>query len=161
MATQTSEHNVALLRHHTTAREAMDSHNLAPPSEADEEKTEVSEDAMEHEHGFTLSTSSTDIDFGCDWMVKGLGLVAAILFGVWAPLSFFTTKNMDSQNNEVQEKLVSSVGALSSMQDAASTAQSKSLSEILKRFSAIGELQVAQYCKLKVRFLFPTHDKNF
>ena len=154
MATQTSEHHVTLLRHHTTARESMDSRNLAPPSEADEEKTEVSEDANEHEHGFMLSTSSTDIDFGCDWMVKGLGLVAAILFGVWAPLSFFTTKEMDSQNNETQEKLVSSMSALSSIQDAASTAQSKSLSEIVQRFKAIGELQVAQYCNLKVRFRF-------
>ena len=86
-------------------------------------------------------------EFICDWMVKALGLIAAILFGIWAPLSYKATRDGDGSNAAAQASLMSAMGAVSSIQSSAAAQQSSALSELVAQYSAMGKLQAVQYCE--------------
>ena len=86
-------------------------------------------------------------EFICDWMVKALGLIAAILFGIWAPLSYKATRDGDGSNAAAQASLMSAISAVSSIQSSAASKQSNALSEIAAQYSAMGKLQAVRYCE--------------
>src|SRR6187549_3486716 len=52
-------------------------------------------------------------EFFLDWALKVLGVASAILFGIWAPISYQATKSGNSDNDASQSELSSSLYALS------------------------------------------------
>lgn len=50
-----------------------------------------------------------------DWIVRILGLTAAILFGVWAPISYQATLDGNSDNNVTQNRMLGKLEMLSSL----------------------------------------------
>jgi uncharacterized protein YlxW (UPF0749 family) len=51
-----------------------------------------------------------------DWIVKVVGLVAAVLFGVWAPISYRATMQGNTSNDDSQMKLLEELQKISEVQ---------------------------------------------
>ncbi|KAJ4383997.1 hypothetical protein N0V86_000841 [Didymella sp. IMI 355093] len=96
-------------------------------------------------------------DFILDWALKILGVAAAILFGIWAPISYKITADGNAGNDEAQASLMS---AISSMRDEARTAAFAqrsavtALSKVQDQLANIGLLRAYEICLLASQLLF-------
>jgi hypothetical protein len=88
-------------------------------------------------------------DFILDWALKILGVATAILFGIWAPISYKITADGNAGNDEAQASLMS---AISSMRDEAKTAAfaqrsaATALSKVQNQLANIGLLRAYEIC---------------
>jgi hypothetical protein len=86
---------------------------------------------------------TTKIEFVLDWTIKIFGISAAVVFGVWAPLSYKATT--DGNKSGLAAATAQAQSAYD-MQSSAMVAQSMVLDVLQSRFKAIGQLQLFEFC---------------
>lgn len=143
-----------------------DQHDICPAPPTDtvsiiSAKPEEAEPALEphvshaaSSHTGSVTASKTHLlsernDFILDWALKILGVASAILFGIWAPISYKITADGNAGNDEAQASLMSEI---SSMRDEAKTAASalqsavSALSKVQDQLNNIGLLRAWEFC---------------
>ncbi|ORY10668.1 hypothetical protein BCR34DRAFT_345467 [Clohesyomyces aquaticus] len=88
-------------------------------------------------------------EFMLDWAFKILGVASAILFGVWAPISYQATKSGNADNDEAQKELSRRMAALNSQGQAASMLQASAataLASLQRNVGSFGLLRVWEFC---------------
>ncbi len=100
-----------------------------------------------------LSHDKELINFVIQWTCGILAAAAAIVFGIWAPLSYEATASGNHSNDAAQSSMVdalSSVGDVgmtaASIAKGAATAQSSALLEMQNRIALMGQLAVIDFC---------------
>jgi hypothetical protein len=90
------------------------------------------------------------IEFVLHWTLQVLGVTAAILFGIWAPLSYKASADGNSQNNAAQSVFLSSVSAASSslagQLDDLNSRVASELDTLNTRMAALGQLSLLEFC---------------
>jgi hypothetical protein len=82
----------------------------------------------------------------CKWALNVAVLAAAIVFGIWAPLSYNITLNGNSGNDASSSSMLSAVLAASSQASAAASMQSAILDDMSSRIGAVGQLWLVDFC---------------
>jgi hypothetical protein len=82
----------------------------------------------------------------CKWALNVAVLAAAIVFGIWAPLSYNITLNGNSGNDASSSSMLSAVLAASSQASAAASTQSAILDDMSSRIGAVGQLWLVDFC---------------
>ncbi|KAF1365944.1 hypothetical protein EJ07DRAFT_170687 [Lizonia empirigonia] len=88
-------------------------------------------------------------DFLLDWALKILGVASAILFGIWAPISYKIMADGNAGNDAAQASLMSE---MSSMRDEAATAASaqrdvvSALANVQHRLDNVGLIWAWDFC---------------
>lgn len=88
-------------------------------------------------------------DFLLDWSLKIIGLAAAIVFGIWAPISYSLTAQGNRQNDASQADLQSQLEDVSEQASSASSLQAVAtsiLSNIQEALNAQGLLSIWEFC---------------
>lgn len=91
-------------------------------------------------------------EFLLDWTIKVLGVASAILFGIWAPISYKATSDGNADNNESQDNLVSKLNDMSAQATSAADLQSSAasgISVLQARMSKLATLSVWEFCEGK------------
>ncbi|EON60821.1 hypothetical protein W97_00030 [Coniosporium apollinis CBS 100218] len=116
-----------------------------------------------------LKQKPRKIGYVLDWAVKVVSLIAAILFGIWAPLSYRATVDESHSNDAAQQKVVNAMESANAqassaldlqisalgLQQSAAKAQSAILDDIGNRIAAMGQLSLVEFClSQKVRWIF-------
>ena len=87
--------------------------------------------------------------FYIKWAATVLAATASVVFGIWAPLSYYMTESTSRDNNAMQMSMLSSVSAANGVAQAAlSTAslQNEMLLDTHSQLVAMGKLALADYC---------------
>jgi hypothetical protein len=87
--------------------------------------------------------------FTLNWICVVLGVAAAIVFGIWAPLSYEATASGNRDSSAVQSSMISSLSAandLASSALSAASAQGTALDEVQSRLGAMGQLALFGFC---------------
>lgn len=78
-----------------------------------------------------------------DWTFKALGVVSAILFGVWAPMGYVLAREGNASNDEAQNALLEELKAMRKEQ--------KDMLEVMHRMAqslyGLGEFRVWDHCR--------------
>ncbi|KZM19727.1 hypothetical protein ST47_g9255 [Ascochyta rabiei] len=88
-------------------------------------------------------------DFLVDWTLKILGVASAILFGIWAPISYKITADSNAGNDASQASLMSEI---SSMRNEAATAASaqrsivSALAKVQNQLDNAGLIKAFEFC---------------
>lgn len=95
---------------------------------------------------------ASPIEWWVDWTLKIIGVTAAVLFGIWATLSWKSTED----GNDTQSSMASALSAASTQGSQAVYQASQALSlqsssaivqsAMSSKLDAIGRLQVASFC---------------
>lgn len=88
-------------------------------------------------------------DFYLDWVIKILGVAAAVTFGIWAPISYKITADGNAGNDEAQASLMSEIGSLRAEAATAASAQRSAvtaLAQLQDQFNNIGLLRAWEFC---------------
>jgi hypothetical protein len=99
--------------------------------------------------------------FTINWICVVLGVAAAIVFGIWAPLSYKVTASGNRDSSAVQSSMI---GALSAANDVASSALSAAraqmfvLDEVQSRLGAMGQLALVAFCVTETVGCVPIFD---
>jgi hypothetical protein len=120
----------------TSGDPAMTSHTSqgsSPPSEKDSKSSQKAH---------LLSQRN---DFLLDWTLKILGVASAILFGIWAPISFKLTADGNAGNDAAQTSLMSVQTSMMSEMSSLKVAQ-KSAADVLDN---IGIIWAWEFCNGK------------
>jgi hypothetical protein len=91
--------------------------------------------------------------FGLDWGIKVLGVAAAVVFGIWAPLSYQAANNANTSGDAAQNSILSAAftantqaSSALSIQISAAAEQSLALDAMNSRIGAIGQLWLLDFC---------------
>lgn len=82
----------------------------------------------------------------CKWALNVAVLAAAIVFGIWAPLSYNITLNGNSSNDASSSLMLNAVLAARSQVSAAASTQSAILEDMRSRIGAVGQLWLVDFC---------------
>lgn len=88
--------------------------------------------------------------FVITWISGVLAAAAAVLFGVWAPLSYKATAAGNRDNNMVQSSLVAALETANGVANSALSAvrsQVTALEDTQSRLNAMGQLALLSYCQ--------------
>lgn len=88
-------------------------------------------------------------DFYLDWVIKILGVAAAVTFGIWAPISYKITADGNAGNDEAQASLMSQIGSLRAEAATAASAQRSAvtaLAQLQDQINNIGLLRAWEFC---------------
>jgi hypothetical protein len=112
----------------------------------------------------TTTKPADTLFFWLDWSIKVLAVAAAVVFGIWAPLSYQATNNASASGDAAQSSILSAAqAAMSQASSAALTAnsqasrvlsaqnwaaveQSIALDAMNSRIGAIGQLWLYEFC---------------
>ncbi|PSN68555.1 hypothetical protein BS50DRAFT_674943 [Corynespora cassiicola Philippines] len=107
------------------------------------------------------SLLSPRTEFLLDWSLKILGVLAAVLFGIWAPISYNATAEGNDKNDAAQTELVEKLDAMSSQASLAANAQSAVLEEqaslasemasVKSRIQELAVLRAWEFCDGRAR----------
>ncbi|KAF2632793.1 hypothetical protein BU25DRAFT_82689 [Macroventuria anomochaeta] len=100
-------------------------------------------------------------DFFLDWTLKILGVACAILFGIWAPISFKLASDGNKENDASQKAVFSQLGDMrqqaataAQMQNAAATAMANVqfaaanvMAEVQHQLDRMGKLRAWEFCE--------------
>jgi hypothetical protein len=99
---------------------------------------------------------SPRLEFWLEWILKTLGVAAAIVFGIWAPISYQATIDGNAGNDASQASVASRLNALNAQATSAAAFQSRAMgfqrsaasavAELQTRMDAIGVLQAFAFC---------------
>jgi hypothetical protein len=101
--------------------------------------------------------------FTINWIYIVLSIAAAIVFGIWAPLSYEATASGNRDSNAVQGSMISALSAANDVASkalSAARAQGAALDEVQSRLGAMGQLALVGFCitetvcKLPSKFRF-------
>ena len=87
--------------------------------------------------------------FTVNWICVVLGVAAAIVFGIWAPLSYEAAASGNRDSSAVQSSMISALSAandLASSALSAASAQGTVLDEVQSRLGAMGQLALVGFC---------------
>ncbi|KAH8766534.1 hypothetical protein BGZ57DRAFT_900702 [Hyaloscypha finlandica] len=87
--------------------------------------------------------------FWVDWGIKVLGVAAAVIFGIWAPLSYQAANNGDAATSSMISAAFaanSQASSALSIQSTAAAKQSVALDALNSRIGAIGQLWLLDFC---------------
>jgi hypothetical protein len=91
--------------------------------------------------------------FWVDWGIKVLGVAAAVIFGIWAPLSYQAANNTSTSGDAATSSMISAAFAANSqassalsIQSTAAAKQSVALDALNSRIGAIGQLWLLDFC---------------
>lgn len=94
-------------------------------------------------------TPSSRTEFTVDWLVKVLTLVSAVLFGIWAPLSYQASVESSATTDAAvaslasqQSRLASSVAGISGL-----NAQQNAIDDLTDRVRLLGMLNLIDFCR--------------
>lgn len=107
-----------------------------------------------------LSRDKELINFIIQWTCGILAVAAAIVFGIWAPLSYEATASANRSNDAAQSSMVDALSrgrdmamaansiamTATSIAKSAATAQSSALLEMQNRMALMGQLAVIDFC---------------
>lgn len=101
--------------------------------------------------GTIARTSKNDnvISFSLNWICVVLTVVATIVFGIWAPLSYRATADGNRDNNLVQSSMMQQVMTANDIASSAlraASAQSTNLASMQSRLGAMGQLAMVDFC---------------
>ncbi|KAF1842252.1 uncharacterized protein K460DRAFT_420180 [Cucurbitaria berberidis CBS 394.84] len=89
-------------------------------------------------------------DYLLDWALKILGVAAALLFGIWAPISYKATaegnRDNDASQSDISEKL-SAMSEQASQAAAMQTSAASALAQVQKQLNNLGTLRVWEFCE--------------
>jgi hypothetical protein len=88
----------------------------------------------------------TSLENFLEWTLKVLGVAAACIFGVWAPLSYKATLDGNSGSDAAQSQAQSQASAAASQQSMVLSQQSMVLDGMNSRIGAIGQLWLFNFC---------------
>lgn len=80
------------------------------------------------------------------WALNVAALAAAIVFGIWAPLSYNVTLDGNRSNDASTSSMINAVLAVSSQASVAATTQSAMLDNLSGQLGAIGQLWLVDFC---------------
>ena len=131
----------------------MDSPAHPTPSQATPEKvlSITVSPSQRRPRAKSLSILSKDSGFlfAVTWITGVLAAAAALVFGIWAPLSYKATADGNRDNNAAQSAVMSCmssmIGSISSANSIASAALS-SASAQNRQLSAMGQLALIDFC---------------
>ncbi|KAI9732208.1 MAG: hypothetical protein M1834_004305 [Cirrosporium novae-zelandiae] len=86
------------------------------------------------------------IQFILNFILAVLGVAAAVVFGIWAPLSYKATADGNRGNDEAQQALLDAVASVNDVASSAASVQSSRLNDLQGRLQAIGELAMVDFC---------------
>lgn len=89
------------------------------------------------------------------WAFNVAVLAAAIVFGIWAPLSYNVTLDGNSSNDASSSSMLSAVLEASYQAAAAASTQSAILDDMSGRIGAIGQLWLVDFCATQTVSSFP------
>jgi len=92
---------------------------------------------------------SPRVEFWLEWILKSLGVAAAIVFGIWAPISYQATVDGNAGNNASQESIASRLSALHAQATSAASFQrsaASAIAELNSKVDGIGLLWAYSYC---------------
>jgi hypothetical protein len=87
--------------------------------------------------------------FTVNWICVVLGVAAAIVFGIWAPLSYEATASGNREGSAVQSSMISALSAANDLASSAlsvASAQGTALDEMQSRLGAMGQLALVGFC---------------
>ena len=91
--------------------------------------------------------------FWLDWAIKVLSVAAAVVFGIWAPLSFQAANDASASGDATQSSVMSAVNSVNGqassalrIQSSAAAEQSVALDAMNSRIGAIGQLSLLDFC---------------
>ncbi|KAK3633769.1 hypothetical protein LTR22_019953, partial [Elasticomyces elasticus] len=87
--------------------------------------------------------------FTVNWICVVLGVAAAIVFGIWAPLSYEATASDNRGNSATQSSIISALLAANNvalLALSAAIAQGTALDEVQSRLGAMGQLALVGLC---------------
>jgi hypothetical protein len=87
--------------------------------------------------------------FTVNWICIVLGVAAAIVFGIWAPLSYEATASGNREGSAVQSSMISALSAANDLASSAlsvASAQGTALDEVQSRLGAMGQLALVGLC---------------
>ena len=91
--------------------------------------------------------------FWFDWGIKVLSVAAAVVFGIWAPLSYQAANNASASGDAAQSSIIGAAFAANSqassalcIQSSAAAKQSVALDAMNSRIGAIGQLWLLDFC---------------
>ncbi|RDW56566.1 hypothetical protein BP6252_14094 [Coleophoma cylindrospora] len=82
----------------------------------------------------------------CNWAFNIAVLAAAIVFGIWAPLSYNVTLVGNNGNDESSKSMLSAMQAASAQASVVASKQSTMLNAMDDRIGAIGQLRLVEFC---------------
>ncbi|RDW58426.1 hypothetical protein BP5796_12356 [Coleophoma crateriformis] len=82
----------------------------------------------------------------CNWAFNIAVLAAAIVFGIWAPLSYNVTLVGNNGNDASSKSMLSAMQAASAQASVVASKQSTMLNTMGNRIAAIGQLRLAEFC---------------
>ncbi|KAL2066070.1 hypothetical protein VTL71DRAFT_2141 [Oculimacula yallundae] len=85
--------------------------------------------------------------FWFDWSIKVLGIAAAVVFGIWAPLSYEAANKANDSDDVVQQSMIKVLAAVSSQASMAAAQQTDALDAMNRRIGAIGQLRLLEFCE--------------
>lgn len=113
---------------------------------------EVSEEVRAHSPPSRADRHASPVEWWVDWILKIIGVTAAVLFGIWAPLSWKSTED----GNGTQSSMASALSDASTQASQALDQASKALSlqssvatvqsALSSTIDAMGRLQIASFC---------------
>ena len=118
--------------------------NQSPPSFPMETPTAGSSNAS---NPLLLSPRT---DFVLDWVLKVFGVGAAVLFGIWAPISYKATTDGNNGNDASQGQILEQISALSNQASSAADMQgcaAVALAEMQERLNDLGSLRAWEFCE--------------
>ncbi|EPE27441.1 hypothetical protein GLAREA_04232 [Glarea lozoyensis ATCC 20868] len=91
--------------------------------------------------------------FWFDWGIKVLGVAAAVVFGIWAPLSYQAANDASTSGDATQSSILqaalsanSQAASALSAQNSLAAKQSLALEDLNQRIGAIGQLWLLDFC---------------
>lgn len=81
-----------------------------------------------------------------NWSLKVIGLAAAIVFGIWAPLSYNVTLEGNRGNDAASSSMLTAAVVAYSGAEAAAATQRAMLDDLNSRIGAIGQLWLVDFC---------------
>lgn len=115
----------------------------------------------------TVATEPTFTEVALNWAIKILGLAAAVVFGIWAPISYKATADGNSSSDAAQSSLVDAQASMNGVANSAMNIAASASSEasdaqasmiyfaeaganiadaLNSRMVAIGQLYLYSYC---------------
>lgn len=86
------------------------------------------------------------INFVIQWTCGIIATAAAIVFGIWAPLSYEATASANSSNDVAQSSMIDALSSATRIARSAATVQSSALSKMEDRLALMGQLAVINFC---------------
>jgi hypothetical protein len=89
------------------------------------------------------------LEYFCKWALSATGVAAAVVFGIWAPLSYKATIDGNNGNDASQSAASDAASSAASLASTAAETQRVMLDAMNSRIEAIGQLWLVDFCDIR------------